>query len=267
MTCEEAQQAFSSYVDDQLAPAARAGCDAHLRGCPVCRAGLDEVRLLTRGLAALPRPVAPPALASSISDALRIEAGARLRQPRLTAGEKFSGWLRPRLMPYTIGSLASVTLFFAMLMGLRASVTALRDWSQASRNADEALHRANFLPGEVGYDLTQPITPEGYAARRAPFAIESPSLNPRGALAALTSSRLHGHDGDDDMMVVADVFSDGSASLAGVVQPPRDRRMLDEFRDALRQNAAFVPASYDRRPETMRVVFVLQKVKVNEREF
>jgi hypothetical protein len=69
------------------------------------------------------------------------------------------------------------------------------------------------------------------------------------------------------MVVVADVFSNGSASLADVVQPPRDRRMLEEFQAALRQNAAFVPASYDRRPETMRVVFVVQKVKVNEQEF
>jgi hypothetical protein len=85
----------------------------------------------------------------------------------------------------------------------------------------------------------------------------------------LTRSKLHtNHEQDeDDMVVVTDVFSNGSASLAGVIQQPRDRRLLDEFQAALRQDAAFVPASYDRRPETMRVVFVLQRVKVNEQEF
>ena len=69
------------------------------------------------------------------------------------------------------------------------------------------------------------------------------------------------------MIVVTDVFSDGSASLAEVVQPPRDKRMLDEFESALRQNAAFVRASLDGRPDTMRIVFSVQKVDVDEREF
>ena len=69
------------------------------------------------------------------------------------------------------------------------------------------------------------------------------------------------------MIVVADVFSNGSASLADVVQAPRDRQMLADFEVALRQSAAFVPASFDRRPDTMRVVFTVQKVDVRERSF
>jgi hypothetical protein len=69
------------------------------------------------------------------------------------------------------------------------------------------------------------------------------------------------------MVVVATVFSNGAASLSGVVQAPRDRRMLDEFEVALRQDAAFVPASMDRRPDTMRVVFAVQKVDVHDRNF
>jgi hypothetical protein len=79
------------------------------------------------------------------------------------------------------------------------------------------------------------------------------------------------HDGNrsnsDEMVVVADVYGNGSASLAGVVNPPRDSRMLDEFQAALRQDAAFVPASLDGRPTTVRVVFSLQKVDVPERNF
>ncbi|HET6891507.1 MAG TPA: hypothetical protein VFH31_10425, partial [Pyrinomonadaceae bacterium] len=71
----------------------------------------------------------------------------------------------------------------------------------------------------------------------------------------------------DDMIVVADVFSNGAASLADVVQPPRNRKMLNDFQTALRQDAAFVPASMDRRPDTMRVVFSVQKVDVRDRNF
>ena len=70
------------------------------------------------------------------------------------------------------------------------------------------------------------------------------------------------------MIVVTDVFSNGSASLADVVQPPKDKRMLDEFESALRRDAAFVPASLDRRPDTMRVVITLgPKVQVDSRNF
>lgn len=269
LSCEEIQQELSLYLDDQLTLPARAAADEHLHRCPVCRAELAELRLITRGLSQLSRPVAPPQLVSSISDALMIEAAARLKQPRLPFNVRLAVWLRPRLMPYTIGSLASILLFIGILAGLRTSMDTFRDWDKALRQSDEAAYRIIEVKGvDRGYDLTKPVAPDAFAATRAPYAIESPSLNPRGALAALTRSQLHAHQQDeDDMVVVTDVFSNGNASLAGVVQPPRDRRMLEEFQAALRQNAAFVPASYDRRPETMRVVFVVQKVKVNEQEF
>jgi hypothetical protein len=48
---------------------------------------------------------------------------------------------------------------------------------------------------------------------------------------------------------------------------PRDRRMLDDFQAALRNNAAFVPASMDRRPESMRVVFSIQRVEVRDTNY
>ena len=74
-------------------------------------------------------------------------------------------------------------------------------------------------------------------------------------------------ESNDDMVVVADVFSNGTASVADVMHAPRDRRMLDDFQAAIRNNAAFVPSSLDRRPETMRVVFSIQRVEVRERNY
>ncbi|HMJ25977.1 MAG TPA: hypothetical protein VK475_09125, partial [Pyrinomonadaceae bacterium] len=68
-------------------------------------------------------------------------------------------------------------------------------------------------------------------------------------------------------MVVADVFTNGSASIADVMHAPRDRRMLENFEKALRQNAAFVPAALDRRAETMRVVFSIQRVDVRAQNY
>jgi Putative zinc-finger len=267
MTCEETQQAFSLYADDMLALPLRAACDEHLRQCPVCRAQLAEVRSIIRGLGALPVPAPPADLASSISDALMIEAAARRRQPSLPLRVRVAVWLRPHVMPYTVGALASTLLFFGMFAALRTSLMAFRDWDNASRASQEMSYRILYVDGESGYDINKPVSAQSLSTLRAPFATESPSLNPRGALAALTRSHAHTVDGDDDMIVVTDVFSNGSASLADVVQAPRDRRMLDDFQNALRQNPAFVPASFDRRPQTMRVVFVIQKVDVRERDF
>jgi hypothetical protein len=263
MFCQEIQQSLSLYVDDQLALPVRVACDEHLRECPVCRTELAQMRAISRNLAMLARPLPPSDLAASINDALLIEAGARDSQPVLPVGARLMRWLRPRLMPYTVGSFASLLLFAVMFNALRPHLKALTEASIAAREADAASIKTIY-DGTEGPSIYEPITPELFAAQRAPFNVESPSLNPRGALAALTREES---DGEDDMIVIADVFSNGQASLADVVQPPRDRRMLDEFQVALRKDAAFVPAYYDRRPETMRVVFVVQKVGVAESDF
>ena len=266
MTCEETRQALSLYVDDGVSLPARVAIDEHLNRCPVCRAEVSELRALTRSLGLMTRPVAPPDLAITITDLLTIEAAARRQAPPPSLGHRIARFLEPRLMPYTVGSFASVIMFVLMLNALRPHFVALRE--AAIHNSGVIMLRA---PEDHVYDLYVPKSPEDFAASRAPYAEESPTLDPNGKLAALTRAYLHPRPGvysdADDMIVVTNVFSDGSASLAEVVQPPRDRRMLDEFESALRQNAAFVRASLDGRPDTMRIVFSVQKVDVDEREF
>jgi hypothetical protein len=254
MSCEETKQSLSLYIDDVLTLPARVAVDEHLNKCPVCRAHVAELRSLVRGLGKLSRVVPPADLSYAITAALTIEAAAQRQSPRISLALRLAEWLEPRLMPYTVGSFASVILFAAMFAGLRPHFIALRE---------AAVTSAQTRP-----NIYEPVTPAGYAASRAPFAEQSPSLNPTGALAALTRSYAHPHTEEaDDMVVVTTVFSNGAASLSGVVQPPRDRRMLDEFEVALRQDAAFVPASMDRRPDTMRVVFAVQKVDVHDLNF
>jgi len=193
----------------------------------------------------------------AICDAVAIESAAQRQEPDPSLGQRIARFIEPRLMPYTVGSFASVILFFMMFTALRPHFVALREAS---------VQNGGVLFVRPLYDLNRPVNAETFAASRAPFAEESPSLNPVGSLAALTRAYAHPHapqDGDD-MIVVANVFSNGSASLADVVQAPKDKRMLDEFESALRRDPAFVPASYDRRPDTMRVVFAVQKVDVDD---
>lgn len=271
MTCEETRETLSLYVDDGVSLPARVAIDEHLDRCPVCRSEVAELRSLTRSLKMMTRPTLPAGLAETITDLLTIESAARLA-PKPSWSRRVARFLEPRLMPYSVGSFASVILFFLMFTALRPHFVALRE--AALNNGGGGLYMVRTVPAVPGYDLYQPIDPETFAASRAPFAEESPSLNPSGALAQLTRtySRPHAnynHDADaDDMIVAAVVFSNGTASLVDVVQPPRDRRMLDDFETALRQDAPFVPASYDRRPDTMRVVFTLgTKVEVDGQNF
>jgi anti-sigma factor RsiW len=261
MLCEETRSFFSIYLDDVASLPMRAAVDEHLRACPVCRAHLAELRSVRQGLRALSRPAVPQDLAASICEAVAIEAEARRLYPRLSISVRLGRWLEPKLMPYTVGSFASVILFACMF-------SALRPHFQALHEATTQINSFYLVtPGPSIYDPVQ-----DYATSRAPFAAQSPSLNPSGALAALTHSYARRQNSEpdqqaDEMLVVADVFSNGSASLAGVVHPPRDRQMLADFEFALRQDAAFVPAAFDRRPDTMRVVFTVQKVDVRERNF
>ena len=269
MSCDEIQQSLSLYVDDGLKPDERVLCYRHLEVCPVCRARLAEMRSIRSGLEMLSRPAPPVDLAPSIKKALITQAAARRSLHQTTFGDVVSGWLQPVTMRYVFSSLASVIIFGCVFAAMRPQMVALHEAAVVLDQVPISIEPAGvFRPG---YDINKPISSESYAALRAPFNTESPSLNPGGALATLTSeptrARAAGRGGDDNMMVVADVFTNGSASLADVMHAPRDRRMLKDFEKALRENAAFVPAALDRRPETMRVVFSIQRVDVYDRNY
>ena len=254
---------------------ARVAIDEHLDRCPVCRAEAAELRSLTRSLKMMTRPTPPSYLAETITDLLTIEAAARRQAPKPALGIRIARFLEPRLMPYTIGSFASVIMFFLMFTALRPHFVALREAALQRSGSVLVVHTI-----EPGYDLTKEITPEDMARFRADLeklrsnnvSELSPTLDPGGALAAMSRSYAHPHAGyyadADDMIVVTDVFSNGAASLAYVVQPPRDKQMLDDFESALRQTPAFVKSSLDRRPDTMRVVISLgPKVEVDAQKF
>jgi hypothetical protein len=274
ITCEESRKAFSPYLDGELTRAACAALDEHLDLCPLCREALSRTRALVRELSLVARPAPPADLAAAISNAVAVERAARPARPYRSLGERLFQWVEPRLMPYAVGAFYSAVLFIAVFGALRQQLQVLRNLSEAQRLEAGLPYSVTWVdttklgrPGE--YDVTRSLSPELSAAARAPFAVESPTLNPRGALAALTLTPPSSGErpDDDDMIVVADVYGNGSASLAAVVEPPRNRRMVDELQAALRKNPAFVPASLDQRPQTMRVVFALQKVSVADTSY
>ncbi len=268
MSCEDIQESLSLYCDDGLAPDERAICYQHLEVCPVCREHLVELRAIRRSLATLQRRSVPADLVQSINRALIAEAAARDIRQHVSFADVISDLLWPRVTRYAFSSAASLLLFASVFLALRPQLVAL---NEAVRAFDAEITTTETIDPSARYDINRPISPESYSALRAPFNAESPSLNPKGALASLGDSPAQTardkRQDSDDMIVVADVFSNGAASLAGVMQAPRNRRMLEDFQKALRQDAAFVPAELDRRPGTMRVVYSVHRVDVRDRNY
>lgn len=109
------------------------------------------------------------------------------------------------------------------------------------------------------------LSPSEYANTRLAISGESPSVNPQGALVALTRSLVRGEMKDEEVVVVADVFGNGLARIAEVVEPPADDRAIEQLEKALESDpvyAPFVPASFDGRSENMRVILKIQNVNV-----
>lgn len=273
MSCDQIQEALSLYVDDGLTVDGRLSCNQHLEVCPVCRDHVAQLRSLRSSLATLAKPVPPANLIPTINAAVAVKAVETRSNRHASTIDRINDfalrWLQPRPMRYAFSSIASIIIFTAVFAALRPHMIALHEAVLAFNQIQIATTPDDYLL--AGYDITEPISPENYAALRTPYNAESPSLNPGGALATMgwqvDPLRRDSRPGDDDMVIVADVFTNGSASLAEVMQAPRDRRVLEDFAEALRKNAAFVPAALDHRPETMRVVFSVQRVDVHDQYY
>src|SRR3954465_8844325 len=129
MSCERTKEALYLLIDsDEESNSTLASCREHLLVCPVCRQDYAVLRKTARDLSALNVPAVNPDLANSINRRIRIEAAVLASNKReASAGRRISGWVLPRVMPYSIGAFASVLLFAGMLSALRPHFRALNE--------------------------------------------------------------------------------------------------------------------------------------------
>lgn len=269
MKCENLQLNLPLYVDEELNESERALLDTHISECPVCRQHLAEFRALRNELRVLARPAVPADLLASVRSAVAVELeSAPAYAPKTLFKENFREWLKFRFMPYAVGTVTSLILTFSLLLSLLSTRDTVEN-SQffASRNGAGtpvvlmAANRSSRTDELM-------ITPAEYAAARIPVANESPSVNPTGALVALTKSLVRGKMNDDEVVVVADVFSNGVARISEVVEAPSNETDLRALENALQNDpndAAFLPANFDKRSDVVRVVLKIQRVEVVEK--
>jgi hypothetical protein len=236
---------------------------SHLSECPLCRQRFDEMRQMRTDLRRLSAPEIPSSLRASLKSNINT-AIRKDKHVRLPFAPDFRDWLQMQLMPYGVGVLASLVIGVTMLAMLFSEKAPLTGDSTASTGRTTVLLASNSNP--FSDDASSDISPSMFAGSRLGFGQESPSVNPHGALIALTRSLIRGGMKDDEVVVVADVFGNGLAQIAEVVEPSRDRRAVAELEKALSSDPAyspFVPANIEERPETVRVVLKFQNVDVS----
>ena len=254
--CEELQFDLPLYFDGSLTTEERSVVDGHLPECPLCRQKLSDFESISLSLKSVQRLTAPEGLVSSIRASVAAQLSPIPNPPAFRLMDRRAKWTEIWLMPSTIGAAATVLIGFALLTFLLSAPPEPLIAVSAERPASDR----TMLLGS-NYD----ITPDEYANSRLAVAGESPSINPRGALVALTKSLVRGEMRDDEVVVVADVFGNGLAEIAEVVEPSHDRRAVEELQRALQSDpsfAPFVPASVDQRGDTIRVVLKIQNVNV-----
>ena len=263
MKCSDLQFNLSLYADGMLGESDAETISNHLDHCPLCRQVYSEMREIRANLRQMRRPEIPIKAVESIKAAVHRETRAGHLVP-VSPGMR--DWLQLRLMPYSVGAVASVVIGLSFLSLLFSGSLRNGPFSDAAANGDPAVLLASNRH-TYNDDVSQsPILQSDYARERLAFASESPSINPQGALIALTRSLVHGGMKNDEMVVVADVFSNGLAQIAEVVEPSRDRRAVGELEKALDSDpsyAPFVPATLENRPDSVRVVLKFQSVNVS----
>ena len=64
MSCTEAVDNVTAYLEGELSPSRRASLEEHLAGCPACRAYLEQTRQVIQVLKGMgPEPILPQARA------------------------------------------------------------------------------------------------------------------------------------------------------------------------------------------------------------
>lgn len=260
MKCVDLKSNVSLYVDGVLSDLEMALLDGHLSDCPLCREELDEVRRLRSDLRRLGRPSIPPAVAESVKFALRERTSEG--RPSIFS-TSVSDWIPMRLMPLGIGVAASLVIGISFLSMMFAGARSAGEIISSDRGRDT---RIMLTPGNA--EGLSDISPTEYARSRMSVAGESPSINPNGAIVALTRSLVGSRMRDNEVVVVANVLSNGLASVTEVVEGNSDAKTMADLERALQadgSNTPFVPAVLDNRGDNVRVVLKFKTVNVSTR--
>lgn len=256
LNCSDIRSDISLYGDGCLSSEFEDALQQHLTICPICRQELSEYREMRAALRAVSQVRIPAALSSKLrASALTSARPGMFAFPRLTG----FAWGQ-NLLPLVGSSFASVLVGFALFSYLLSGV--LGEENSIAINTPRPYTRS--LSGPLNdRDLASAAD---FARQRLAYSAESPSINPQGALAAMTKGLSAADLKNGEMVVVARVFGDGLAQITDVVEPASDPQAVQDLEHALedrRTSTPFVPARLDGRANDVKVVLKIQNVVVS----
>jgi hypothetical protein len=261
MKCSDLQDRVSQYADGSLCEPEAFAVEDHLTICPLCRERVDNIREMLADMKRFSRPEVPVKVANRVRLAVRDDIRKR-HFPGLSPSRV--DWLQMRLMPISVGIMASLFVSFSFLTLLLSGSLAIDDYHAMKGGGDSRIMITPGGPVEQG-KRGDDISPVDFARTRTSVSGESPSINPQGALASISRSLVGRGIRNNEVVVVADVFSNGLARIAEVVEPSQNSRAINELQKALDSDlsaAPFVPAEMDNRSNSVRVVLKFQSVEV-----
>lgn len=263
MKCSEIKTELALYSDGLLTGGRQSSVKAHLDTCPVCRQEFTDMNAIKASL----RQMARPAISVSLQDQLKRSVRTEIRRDKrswLPVSGEMRAIFNLRVMPYAVGVMATLVMAFTLLTVMFSGI---RDRGVVTASnpsgSDTVMLATNRSPLQKQYPDS--LSASDYANTRLDISSESPSVNPQGALIALTKSLVRGGMKDDEVVVVADVFGNGLARISEVIEPSRDSKAIDELQKALESDPAyspFVAANLDKRSDSVRVVLRFQSVDV-----
>ena len=257
INCSDIENNLRLYSDGRLSASENEHVKQHLATCPVCRQQHADLLEIRAGMRRLTRPEMPAAVQRRVRLAVTAER-RRGENMWYRLAPDVRTWITRALMPYSVGAVASVVIGLSFLALLPYGIR--KPMAPANYSDTRFLLASNRDP----FGNVDDLNPSSYARTRLDVASESPSVNPQGALVALTKSFVRGGMKDDEVVVVADVFGNGLAQITDVVES-RDQHTVAELQKALETDpsfAPFVPSSVDNRSDTVKVVLRLQSVDV-----
>jgi hypothetical protein len=217
-------------------------------------------------LRTLSRPQIPSDLAFNLQSAVSLELKNSPKKAFLTFSPDTFEFLKFKVMPFTVATFASLLLSISLLYVLLSSKNNIENQTLIVQNTPSKIMLTPLSSNENVSTKTNTYSSKNYVPTSLAISGESPTINPSSALISLTKSMAGGQMKDSEVVVVADVFSNGLAKISQVIEAPSNKKTLDDLEKALSSDpdfAPFVPSEVDKRSDNLRIVLRIQSVNVN----
>ena len=260
MKCENIQFNLPIYFDNALSDGERKIIDEHLPACPLCRQKLSEHRELRNEMRMMKPTSMPENILSMVRNAVDSEINAPIIQLVTEKKESYLDKLTYWLMPYSVGTVTALALSFALFSTLSTTKISTNSLVARDNLSNTSVMLANSNATNVRKELSLPSDYTSVA-----LGVDTPRVNPKGALFALAKSIVRGEMGDDEVVLVADVFRSGRARITEIIKAPNDERGMRELEKAFQtdpQKVPFLPPTLETNYNAVRMVLKIQPIEI-----